>query len=117
MIFGFLGWLLDGRLGTRPVFMLVFFLFTLGYVVWKMFVRYDAEMRRHEASSPGRELERRHDAPMNAVPVTPAVRRRVETELAFDMVEARGARRRRRRRRRCRRLAASTAPGRRSSPS
>ena len=44
MIFGFFGFLLDGRLGTRPVFMLVLFLFVLGYVVWKHYVRYGAQM-------------------------------------------------------------------------
>ena len=33
MIFGFFGYLLDGRLGTRPIFMFVLFLFVLGYTL------------------------------------------------------------------------------------
>jgi len=52
-IMGGLGYLLDRWLGTGPVFFLILFVFTIGYVVWKMFVRYDAEMRRHEANIPG----------------------------------------------------------------
>lgn len=44
MIFGFLGWLLDGRLNTRPIFMLVFFVFVLGYVIWKHYALYSAAM-------------------------------------------------------------------------
>ena len=55
VIMGGIGLLLDRWLGTWPVFALIFFLFTIGYVVWKMFVRYDAEMRRHEANIPGRK--------------------------------------------------------------
>ena len=52
-IMGGLGYLLDKWLGTWPVFFLLIFVFTIGYVVWKMFLRYDAEMRRHEAKIPG----------------------------------------------------------------
>ena len=48
MIFGFFGFLLDRRLGTRPAFMLVLFLFVLGYVVWKHYVRYGARMNEHQ---------------------------------------------------------------------
>ena len=44
MIFGFFGWLLDGRWATRPLFMLVFFAFVLGYVIWKHYVLYSAAM-------------------------------------------------------------------------
>lgn len=47
-IFGFIGWLLDGWLGTRPVFMLGLGLFTLLYVGWRMMKGYDAEMRERE---------------------------------------------------------------------
>jgi F0F1-type ATP synthase assembly protein I len=47
-IFGFFGYLLDGRLGTRPLFMLVFFLGVMTYVVWKLFVAYDQEMKEEE---------------------------------------------------------------------
>lgn len=44
LIFGFFGYLLDGRLGTRPLFMFVFFLFVLGYILWKQFVLYSKAM-------------------------------------------------------------------------
>ena len=44
MIFGFFGWLLDGRLGTRPIFMLMFFAFVVGYTVWKHFTLYSHTM-------------------------------------------------------------------------
>jgi F0F1-type ATP synthase assembly protein I len=44
MIFGLLGWLLDGRFSTRPIFMLVFFAFVLGYVIWKHHGLYSAAM-------------------------------------------------------------------------
>ena len=47
-IFGFFGWLVDGWLGTRPVFMLGFGLFTVCYVAWRMMKGYDAEMRVRE---------------------------------------------------------------------
>ncbi len=58
IIFGFFGWLLDGALGTRPLFMLVFAAFVLGYLFWKLYVRYDADMRAHEARLPGADRKR-----------------------------------------------------------
>lgn len=48
VMFAGLGWLLDGWLGTRPFIALALFAFTAVYVAWKLFARYDAEMRRHE---------------------------------------------------------------------
>jgi F0F1-type ATP synthase assembly protein I len=48
-IFGFFGWLLDGWLGTRPVFMLGLGLFTVVYVGWRLMSGYDAAMREHDA--------------------------------------------------------------------
>jgi F0F1-type ATP synthase assembly protein I len=48
-----IGWWLDAWLGTSPVFLLVLFLFTMGYEIWKHFARYDARMREHEARVPG----------------------------------------------------------------
>ena len=54
-IMGFLGSLLDRWLGTWPVFAIAFFVFTLGYVIWKMFMRYEHEMQAHEANLPGRK--------------------------------------------------------------
>ena len=47
-IFGFLGWLLDRKIGTTPLFALVFFFLVLSYVVWKMWSGYVADMQRHE---------------------------------------------------------------------
>ena len=48
MIFGLLGWLLDGRLGTHPIFMLVLFLFVLGYTLWKQYALYGAAMDKEQ---------------------------------------------------------------------
>jgi hypothetical protein len=47
-LFAFLGHLLDGRLGTSPGFTVGLFAFVAVYLMWKMFARYDAEMRAHE---------------------------------------------------------------------
>ena len=52
-VFAFAGWWLDGRLGTSPLFLIVLFLFTMGYEIWKLFVRYDAQMQDHEAKVAG----------------------------------------------------------------
>lgn len=48
-IFAFLGWLLDGAIGTTPIFAVLFGGFTCGYEVWKIVTGYDAQMARHEA--------------------------------------------------------------------
>ena len=53
VIFGFLGYLLDGRLGTRPLFMIVLFAFTISYLFWKQYRHYDAEMKEHERKLTG----------------------------------------------------------------
>lgn len=45
-IFGLLGWFIDSRLGTFPVFTLVLVAITLAYEVWKLYTRYSAEMDR-----------------------------------------------------------------------
>jgi F0F1-type ATP synthase assembly protein I len=44
-----IGWWLDVWLGTSPAFLLVLFLFTVCYEIWKQFVRYDARMRDQQA--------------------------------------------------------------------
>jgi F0F1-type ATP synthase assembly protein I len=49
--FGFLGYLLDRRLGTHLVFMFTFALVVLAYEVWKVVSRYTSEMDAHEASA------------------------------------------------------------------
>ena len=43
------GWRLDVWLGTSPLFLLVLFLFTVCYEIWKHFVLYDARMRDQQA--------------------------------------------------------------------
>jgi hypothetical protein len=48
-IFAFLGWRLDKWLGTTPVFLLFFFLFTFSYVAWREYTRYQLRMDRHQA--------------------------------------------------------------------
>ena len=50
-IFGFLGWLLDRRLGTAPLFLLVFALVVFGYEIWKLVRRYSTEMDSHLANA------------------------------------------------------------------
>ncbi len=49
IIFGFLGYRLDLWLGTRPAFTVALATFCLGYLSWKMYVTYSAEMQAHEA--------------------------------------------------------------------
>src|SRR5258708_3150384 len=44
MIVGFLGFLLGGKLGTRPLFMLMLFGSAFGYVVWKQHGLYSTAM-------------------------------------------------------------------------
>jgi F0F1-type ATP synthase assembly protein I len=44
-----IGWRLDVWLGTSPLFLLVLFLFTVCYQVWKHFTLYDARMREQQA--------------------------------------------------------------------
>jgi hypothetical protein len=48
-IFGFLGHLLDTRLGTGVACMLVFALVTFGYLCWKAWGSYERRMQEHEA--------------------------------------------------------------------
>jgi F0F1-type ATP synthase assembly protein I len=47
-IFGFLGWLLDHRVGTTPLFTLLFTLIVFGYVCWKLWGSYERQMQAHE---------------------------------------------------------------------
>jgi hypothetical protein len=54
-IFAGLGWLLDGRTGTRPLFTLVLFVLVAVYEIWKMLYRYNADMKAHEAKLFGSE--------------------------------------------------------------
>jgi F0F1-type ATP synthase assembly protein I len=58
-IFAFLGWKLDSWLGTSPLFLLFFFLFTFTYVAWREYTRYQARMQEHEREllAPRREAK------------------------------------------------------------
>jgi hypothetical protein len=49
LLLGFVGYLVDRWLGTGLVFALSFGLFTFGYLVWKLVVRYNHEMDGHES--------------------------------------------------------------------
>ena len=44
LIFGFLGFLVDRWLGTKPIFMLVFALFVFGYMIWKLVNKYNTDL-------------------------------------------------------------------------
>jgi F0F1-type ATP synthase assembly protein I len=57
VIFGFLGFLLDGRIGTRPLFMIFLFAFTFSYLFWKQYLRYSAEMDEHQRKLTGSRRE------------------------------------------------------------
>ena len=48
-IFAGLGWLLDGAIGTRPIFTIFFGGFTCAYMVWRIVTGYDARMAEHQA--------------------------------------------------------------------
>jgi F0F1-type ATP synthase assembly protein I len=48
-----IGWRLDVWLGTSPLFLLVLFLFTVCYEIWKHLALYDARMRDQQARVPG----------------------------------------------------------------
>jgi F0F1-type ATP synthase assembly protein I len=58
MIFGFLGYLIDRRLGTGPAFMLVAFLVVFGYTLWKHYVLYSAAMDREQRRVLGDRMDR-----------------------------------------------------------
>jgi hypothetical protein len=55
VIFGFLGGLLDAWLGTRPAFTIAFAVFAVAGLFVKLWIRYDHDMRAHEAKIPGAE--------------------------------------------------------------
>jgi F0F1-type ATP synthase assembly protein I len=47
-LFGFIGWFLDGRLGTGPILTIALTVFVAGYVLWKLLHQYNLEMDRLE---------------------------------------------------------------------
>ena len=59
-VFGFLGWLLDGWIGTTPLFTIGLFFLVFLYVAWKLWSGYEVAMRAHEQRlGIGRTQERR----------------------------------------------------------
>jgi len=52
-IMALIGWKLDSWLGTGPVLLLSFFLFTVSYEIWKLFKRYEARMESEQAKVKG----------------------------------------------------------------
>jgi hypothetical protein len=61
-IFGFLGYLLDRWLGTVPLFTVVLSVFTLSYLVWKLYFEYQTEMELQERDKPWTRAARRKEA-------------------------------------------------------
>jgi F0F1-type ATP synthase assembly protein I len=61
-IFGFLGFLLDRWLGTVPLFTALLSVFTLSYLVWRLYADYTAEMERHDRDKPWTRDARRREA-------------------------------------------------------
>ncbi len=62
-VFAGLGWMLDRRLGTSPLFLVVFFVVVFAYLAWKQFVRYDADMNAQHDKLFGRRDEPPGPAP------------------------------------------------------
>jgi F0F1-type ATP synthase assembly protein I len=58
-ILALIGWQIDRWLGTSPLFLLVLFTFTIGYVAWKQFSAYDATMSRQEQELLGKPTDRK----------------------------------------------------------
>jgi F0F1-type ATP synthase assembly protein I len=52
MLFGLLGWFIDNRLGTSPLFVVVLGLFGVIGMAVKTYYEYVAKMKQHEASGP-----------------------------------------------------------------
>ena len=51
-IFAFLGHLLDQKLGTGAIFLIVFGVFVFLYEIWKLVGTYNRQMARHEENAP-----------------------------------------------------------------
>ncbi|MGI8664265.1 MAG: hypothetical protein ACR2LQ_13810 [Acidimicrobiales bacterium] len=54
VLMGAIGWFVDSRIGTKPFVALGLFLFTVVYLFWKLFARYDSAMKAKEAELFGR---------------------------------------------------------------
>jgi hypothetical protein len=58
-LFALIGWQVDHWLGTRPLFLIGLFAFTMVYVAWKQFAAYDTTMRRQEQELLGPRPDRK----------------------------------------------------------
>jgi F0F1-type ATP synthase assembly protein I len=56
VVMGLIGWGLDAWIGTSPLFLLVFFLLTVCYEVWKHLTLYNTRMREEQAKVAGLRL-------------------------------------------------------------
>ncbi len=66
LVFGGLGWLVDGRLGTSPWFTIGLAALALVSTIVKMWFTYDAEMRQLESTSRWARGAHRDAAPADA---------------------------------------------------
>jgi F0F1-type ATP synthase assembly protein I len=67
-IFGFLGWLLDRRLGTEPLFLLLFVVIVFAYEVWKLLFAYSTELAEQQAKLLGRSVPAEPSQPEDTGP-------------------------------------------------
>jgi len=58
LLFGVIGWRVDAWAGTSPLFTLLLFAFTLGYIVWKQYTLYQLSMRDQEQELLGPKTDR-----------------------------------------------------------
>lgn len=56
-LFAFFGWLIDGALGTRPIFTLALCLLTAVYAGWKALRTYSDRMDAYDRNLPSRRAE------------------------------------------------------------
>ncbi len=56
-VFAFFGWLIDGALGTKPVFTLVLCLLTVSYTSWKAMRAYNDRMEVYDRNLPSRRAD------------------------------------------------------------
>ncbi len=64
IVFGGIGWLVDSWLGTRPLFVIGLVVFAFVGLFVRMWIGYDAEMRRQEEGKPWRSV-RPVDSPLS----------------------------------------------------
>ncbi len=62
-LFAFFGWLIDGALGTKPLFTLVLGLLTAVYAGWKALRTYSDRMDAYDRNLPSRRIESELEKP------------------------------------------------------